>query len=161
MSVGVFAFFLNKGFIYLFLEGEEEREGEKHWHKRETSVGCLSHTPGLGTNPHNPGMLPDWELNEWPFALQNNAQPTELHWSGQNVFAFILVGIYWISWVCSLLFWIHFQSFLTLFLWIFFLFFPLLLVLPLCRCWCAEWFSHISEVLIILVHCFFSVFWLA
>ena len=36
-------------FIYLFLERgegrEEEREGEKHWCARETSIGCLSYAP--------------------------------------------------------------------------------------------------------------------
>ena len=39
--------FLNKDFIYLFLERCERREkgGEKHRCGGETSMGCLSHTP--------------------------------------------------------------------------------------------------------------------
>ena len=40
-------YFLFKDFIYLFLERGDGREGQKHhW-----VVGCLSHTPLLGTRP--------------------------------------------------------------------------------------------------------------
>ena len=28
---------------------------------------------------HNPGIYPDWELNWWPFTLQDDAQSTEPH----------------------------------------------------------------------------------
>ena len=41
--------------IYLFIlkerGREEKRDGEKHWCARETSIGCLSHIPQLGTWP--------------------------------------------------------------------------------------------------------------
>ena len=56
---------------------EGGRRGEKHQCERETSVGCLLCTPGLGPEP-------DWELNQRPFALRNYAQPTEPHQSGQH-----------------------------------------------------------------------------
>ena len=32
---------------------------------------------------HNPGMCPDQESNQRPFTLQDDAQPTEPHWSVQ------------------------------------------------------------------------------
>ena len=43
-----------KDFIYsFFLERVErrERDGEKHQCPRETSIGCLLHTPNLGPGP--------------------------------------------------------------------------------------------------------------
>ena len=36
-----------------------------------------------GDQTHNPGMCPDWELNQQSFALWDNTQPTELHLSGK------------------------------------------------------------------------------
>ena len=43
--------------------------------------GCLScaHTRDLA---HNPGMCPDWESNQQPFASQAPAQSTEVHQLG-------------------------------------------------------------------------------
>ena len=38
--------------------------------------GCLSYAP-TGDLAHNPGMCPDWELNQWPFGFQAGAQSTE------------------------------------------------------------------------------------
>ena len=35
--------------------------------------------PPTGDLAHNPGMCPDWELNQRPFGLQACAQSTELH----------------------------------------------------------------------------------
>ena len=53
----IFLEFLKK--IYLFLERGEGRKKE-----RETSVcGCLS-APPTGDLACNPGMCPDWELNQ-------------------------------------------------------------------------------------------------
>ena len=69
--------FLN--FIYLFLERGKGREKER---ERETSMcACLS--PG----PHwdlaqNPGMYPDWELNQQPFGLQARAQSSDINQPG-------------------------------------------------------------------------------
>ena len=33
--------------------------------------------PPSGDLASNPGMWPDWELNQWPFSLQANTQSTE------------------------------------------------------------------------------------
>ena len=52
---------------------------------RETSMcGCLLRAP-TGELAHNPGMGPDWELNQQPFALPDNAQPTEPQQSGPSL----------------------------------------------------------------------------
>ena len=46
--------------FYLFIFRGEGREIG-----RETSMcGCLSHAPPSGDLAHNPGMCPDWELNQ-------------------------------------------------------------------------------------------------
>ena len=42
-----------------------------------------SHVPP-GDLAHNPGMCPDWELNQRPFGLQAGTQPTEPHQPGQG-----------------------------------------------------------------------------
>ena len=73
-----------KDFIYLFLE--RGKGGRKRG--RETSVWerNINQLPFVCTRTRDqtcsPGMCPDWELNQWHFALQDNAHPTELHWSG-------------------------------------------------------------------------------
>ena len=33
----------------------------------------------------NPGTYPDWESNQRPFVLRDDAQPTEPHWSGLDI----------------------------------------------------------------------------
>ena len=73
---------------YLFFREWERGKGEKRG--KETSMWesnidwlPLIHTL-IGEQSYNPGMWPDWELNQWPFALQDNAQPTEPHQSGLN-----------------------------------------------------------------------------
>ena len=43
--------------------------------------GCLS-CPWTGDLVCNPGMCPDWELNQGPFGLQACTQSTELHPAG-------------------------------------------------------------------------------
>ena len=42
--------------------------------------------PTRGTEPTPLGMCPDQESNQWPFTLQNEAQPTEPHQSGLHMF---------------------------------------------------------------------------
>ena len=78
-----------KDFTYLFLERGEDRgkEREKHWCARETLIGCLLHSP-TGDLAQNPDMCPDWELNQWPFGLWDDMQPTEPHES-------ILYFVFW------------------------------------------------------------------
>ena len=73
-----------KDFIYLFLERGEgrEKEGEKHqW-------VVASHMPPTGDLACNPGMCPDWELNQRSFALQACAQSAEPHHPGPNFILF-------------------------------------------------------------------------
>ena len=54
-----------------------EREGEKH------QCVVASHVPPTGDLAcHNPGMCPDWELNQQPFGSQASAQSTERHQPG-------------------------------------------------------------------------------
>ena len=55
-----------------------EKEGEKH------QCVVASHMPPAGDLAHNPGMCPDWELNQWPFGLQAGTQSTEPHQPGQD-----------------------------------------------------------------------------
>ena len=64
-----------------FRERGKEREGQKHRCKREISMLLLIYVLS-GDYTHNPDMCPDWELNQGPFALQDNAQPNEPHQSG-------------------------------------------------------------------------------
>ena len=40
--------------------------------------------PSAGDLAHNPGMCPDWELNQWPFGLEADAQSTEPYQPGLN-----------------------------------------------------------------------------
>ena len=63
--------FFFKDFIYLFLERGERREKE-----RERNINVwLPHGPPTGDLAHNPGMCPDWELNQSPFGLQFTLNP--------------------------------------------------------------------------------------
>ena len=74
----IFLFFFFKDFIYLPLDrrGEGEREGEKH------RCVVASRAPPTRDLAHNPGLCPDWELNQRPFGSQAGAQPTEPHQPG-------------------------------------------------------------------------------
>ena len=58
---------------------EGEKEGEKHW-----PIASFMHPNWDWTC--NPGMCPDWESNRRPFALQDDTQPTEPHWSQLHFF---------------------------------------------------------------------------
>ena len=80
-----FTFFsLLKKILFSFREMgmEGERDGEKHQCVRDTSISCLSQT--LNQRPGNPGMCPNWELNQWPFCSQASAQSTEPHQPGPH-----------------------------------------------------------------------------
>ena len=71
--------FVLKIFTYLFLvrgEGWGKREGEKH----QRVVASLM--PPMGDLACNPGMCPDWELNQQLFGLQISTQSTEPHQLG-------------------------------------------------------------------------------
>ena len=64
-----------KYFIYLFLE-----KGE-----RNSNVWLPLMRSLLGGLAHNPGMYPDWELNQRPFGSQASAQSTEPHQPGPKI----------------------------------------------------------------------------
>ena len=65
--------------IYLFLE----RGGGREKNIYVKSIGWLPliRTPNE-YRTCNPGMCPDRELNQLPLTWQDDAQPTEPHWSG-------------------------------------------------------------------------------
>ena len=77
--------------MYLFSEGEEEREKE-----RETSMCEMvaSHTPPAGELAHNPGecpalgskLRPFWESNQRPFSLKASTQSIEPYLPGPDSF---------------------------------------------------------------------------
>ena len=48
---------------------------------------CLvsSHTPPTGNLAYNPGLCPDWELNQRPFGSQASTQSTEPHQPGLDL----------------------------------------------------------------------------
>ena len=71
-------FFKNIYFIYFFFERRKggRKEGEKH------QCVVASHMPPTGDLTQNPGMNPDWELNQRPFGSQAGPQSTEPHQPG-------------------------------------------------------------------------------
>ena len=66
---------------------EGEREGEKQ------QCVVASHEPPTGDLARNPGMSPDWELNQVPFGSQAGTQSTEPHQPGLD--ALITLFIKW------------------------------------------------------------------
>ena len=56
--------------LFIFRERGREREGEKHQCVIAPRISC------------NPGIDPDWKLNQLPFGLQACAQSTEPHQPG-------------------------------------------------------------------------------
>ena len=63
---------------------------ERNIYVREKHQSVSSHTCLTRDWTHNPGMCPDQELNQWPFALWTAAQATEPHRSGQRPTSFAL-----------------------------------------------------------------------
>ena len=57
-------FFFKILFNYLYTKGKGGREGEKH------QCVVSFYAPPTGDLAYNPGMCPDWELNQQPFGLQ-------------------------------------------------------------------------------------------
>ena len=63
-------------------KGEKKRERNievQKKHQLAASLMCLTGDLAL-----NPGMCPDWELNQQPFSSQAGTQPTEPHKPGLN-----------------------------------------------------------------------------
>ena len=59
------------------------REGEKH------QCVIASHAPPTGDLASNPGMCPDWEVNQCCFVLHTGAQSPEPHQPGLNPYFLI------------------------------------------------------------------------
>ena len=57
--------------IYLILERGEENEKEREWNFNV----WLPLVPPVRDLTHNPGMCPDWELNQWSFGSQPPLNP--------------------------------------------------------------------------------------
>ena len=82
--------FATAGSFHLFVF--REREGREKDMERNISVrekhgsvaSCMR--PATGDQTCSPHMCPDQELNWRPFTLQDDAQPTEPHWSGCDTF---------------------------------------------------------------------------
>ena len=81
--------FKKKRFYLFFKRGEgRKKERERNidvWEKHQWVASC---TPPAGKRAHNPGMSPDREWNQWPFVLQDDAQPIEPYHSGINLILF-------------------------------------------------------------------------
>ena len=78
----VFLKLFKRFYLFVFREGEgREKELEKHWCVRDTSIGRLSQDPN-----RNPGMCPHWELNQRPFDSQAGTQLSEPLQARVNVF---------------------------------------------------------------------------
>ena len=54
----IILYFILRVYLFIFREGEERRKGEKH----QCVVASL--VPPTGDLACNPGMCPDWELNQ-------------------------------------------------------------------------------------------------
>ena len=68
---------LFKYFIYVFIFRQWRRVEEGQGEKRRSVVSSICTLTG-------PGMGLDQESNLQPFTLRDDAQPTELHWSGRR-----------------------------------------------------------------------------
>ena len=78
---GAYILFFKRFYLFNFRERVREGErGEKHWFKRL----LLVHAP-TGDQTCNPDVGLDQKSKWWPYALWDNAQPTEPHWSEQSL----------------------------------------------------------------------------
>ena len=68
-------------YLFIFREGKGGRNRGEQGEENINVWLCLLH-PAAGDLAHNPGMCPDWELNQWPFGLQASTPSTEQHQSG-------------------------------------------------------------------------------
>ena len=87
-------FFFLKDFIYLFLDRGEGRETER---ERNINVWLPLMCSALGTTgdlARNPGMCPNWELNQQPSDSQAGTQSTEPHQPRLLLYIFFYLFIY-------------------------------------------------------------------
>ena len=81
--------FLKILLTYFQREGKGRRERNMEVWEKHLSVASL--TSPTGDLAHNPGMCPDWELNQRPFGSQASAQSTEPHQPGLLLYFFLFV----------------------------------------------------------------------
>ena len=104
-----YCWYIGKFFLrfYLFIFRERGREGEREEEKypcvRNTSLGCLLHSPDLARNP---GMCPDRESNQWISGCGTTHWVTPVRATGK-----FLMYKYWSSvptlcWTRLLLLWV-------------------------------------------------------
>ena len=80
-------FFFLRFYPFIFREKEREKKRERNIYVREKHQSATSpHTWANGDWTCNPGICPDWELNQWHFASQHNAQPISRTGQGSNSF---------------------------------------------------------------------------
>ena len=80
-----FVFLIFYLFIYLEKGEGREKEREKNFYVREKQLPLSC--PPTGDLAGHPGMCPDPELNQQPFAFRDDTQPPEPHQSGlDNIF---------------------------------------------------------------------------
>ena len=77
-----FSFFF-KEILFIFRQRGREGEGKGEKHQ----CVAASHPPSTRDLACNPGMFPDWELNQWPLGSQAIAQSTEPHQPGPFSFS--------------------------------------------------------------------------
>ena len=80
----LFCCFCFKDVIHLFISRKRGREGEREEEKPQCVVAF--HVLPTGDLARNPGMCPDWELNQEPFSSQASTQSTETHQPGPPFF---------------------------------------------------------------------------
>ena len=85
-----------KYFIYLFIfrerGREEERQREKHHCEKHWSAASCTHSNRQERNC-SLRVCPNQELDQQPLAFQDDAQPTEPHWSGHNINFFKVLNL--------------------------------------------------------------------
>ena len=74
--VNVILFYYFFQILFIYFERGEGKDKEKH---QCVAASCAPPTGDLASNP---GMCPDWELNQRPFDLQSGTQSTEPHQPG-------------------------------------------------------------------------------
>ncbi|KAF6088257.1 hypothetical protein HJG60_008113 [Phyllostomus discolor] len=71
--------------MYVFMCFQRAGKGGRNRGRETSMCGCLSHASPPRGPACNPGLHPDWELNQQPFGSQASAQATEPHQPGHRI----------------------------------------------------------------------------